>query len=83
MDNMKEKKQRQFINEIERLTSELAREKEANRILRDHVNSIESYKSEYEKLIDEAKEEIRAVREMKLYFENLAADFEKELSDLK
>lgn len=58
-----------LLNEIKRLEDALAHEREENRILKTKVSDIENYKTEYEKLIAEAKAEIESAREMKEYFE--------------
>lgn len=66
---MKSTERKVFLNEIKRLEDALAREREENRILKTKVSDIENYKTEYEKLIAEAKAEIESAREMKEYFE--------------
>lgn len=58
-----------FLNEIKRLEDALTHEKEENRILKTKISDIENYKTEYEKLIAEAKAEIESAKEMKKYFE--------------
>lgn len=80
---MKSSEKNILLNEIKRLEDALAQEREENRILKERVNSIDSYKDEYEKLIAEVKEELQAAKEMKEYFGKLKDDLAKELSDLR
>ena len=62
---MKSSERKVLLNQIKRLEGELAHEKEENRILKQHVNNIENYRLEYEKLIAEVKEELQAVKSLK------------------
>lgn len=66
---MKSSERNILLNEIKRLEDALAQEREENRLLKQNTEAIEIYKAEYEKLIAEAKEEIRSAKEMKAYFE--------------
>ena len=72
-----------LLSEIKRLEDALAHEREENRILKERVDSINTYKAEYEKLIAEAKAEIESAKEMKKYFGKLKDDLAKELSELQ
>ena len=80
---MKSSERKVLLNQINRLEDELAREKEENRILKQHVNNIENYRLEYEKLIAEVKEELQAVKDMKEYFGKLKDGFAEEISGLQ
>ena len=60
---MKSTERKILLNEIKRLEDALAHEREENRILKQNAGHIDNYKAEYEKLIAEAK------AEMKKYFE--------------
>lgn len=80
---MKSSERKVLLNQINRLEDELAREKEENRILKQHVNNIENYRLEYEKLIAEVKEELQAVKDMKEYFAKLKDGFAEEISGLQ
>lgn len=80
---MKTSERNILLKEIKRLEDALAQEREENRILKERVNSIDTYKDEYEKLIAEAREEIKAAKEMKEYFGKLKDDLAKELSNLR
>ena len=80
---MKSTERKVFLNEIKRLEDALAREREENRILKERLDGIGSYQSEYEKLIAEVKEELLAAKEMKGYFGKLKNGLEKELSELQ
>ena len=66
---MKSTERKILLNEIKRLEDALAQEREENRILKQNAEHIENYKTEYEKLIAEAKAEIESAKEMKEYFE--------------
>lgn len=71
-----------LLNEIKRLEDALAQEREENRILKERVNSIDSYKDEYEKLIAEVKEELQSAKEMKEYFGKLKQELLKDVEKL-
>lgn len=71
-----------LLNEIKRLEDALAQEREENRILKERVNSIDSYKDEYEKLIAEVKEELQAAKEMKEYFGKLKQELLNDIEKL-
>lgn len=71
-----------LLNEIKRLEDALAQEREENRILKERVNSIDSYKDEYEKLIAEVKEELQTAKEMKEYFGKLKQELLNDIEKL-
>ena len=79
---MKSSERNILLNEIKRLEDALAQEREENRILKEHVNSIDSYKDEYEKLIAEVKEELQSAKEMKEYFGKLKQELLKDVEKL-
>ena len=71
-----------LIKEIKRLEDALTQEREENRILKERINSINTYKDEYEKLIAEVKEELQAAKEMKEYFGKLKQELLNDIEKL-
>lgn len=71
-----------LLKEIKRLEDALTQEREENRILKERINSINTYKDEYEKLIAEVKEELQAAKEMKEYFGKLKQELLNDIEKL-
>lgn len=81
MKSLNERKS--LLQKIARLEHELKYENQKNKILQEHADRIDKCQSEYEKLIGEAKAEIKSAKEMRAYFERLGSGLEADLLKLQ